>query len=84
MVEFPLSFISSSRLAVFSKESSLGQLSTTTGPEAMDITHQRRYEIINIPRDLCAYQYVCHRRCVPHTVAVLKLKNCGIPLAQIV
>ena len=36
------------------------------------------YEIINIPRDFCAYQCASSWVC-PHIVAVLKLKNCGIP-----
>ena len=39
---------------------------------------QRRYEIISIPREFCAYQCASSWTCL-HTVAVLKLKNCGIP-----
>ena len=42
------------------------------------VDYQRRYEIINIPCDLCAHQCVSSWG-VPHTVAELKLKNCGIP-----
>ena len=39
---------------------------------------QRRYEIISIPHDFSAYQCASSWAC-PHTVAVLNLKNHGIP-----
>ena len=39
---------------------------------------QRRYKIINIPCDFHVYQRTSSWAC-PHTVAVLKLKPCGIP-----
>ena len=38
---------------------------------------QRRYEIINIPHDFCAYQSTSSWVC-PCTVAMLKAKNSGI------
>ena len=51
-------------------------------PTPLNITalNQRRYEIVNIPHDPCAYQCASSWVCPSYnTVAVLKLKNRGIP-----
>ena len=47
-------------------------------PQMAKIVGQRRYEVIKIPCDFCAYQCVS-LWVYPHIVAVLKLKIVGSP-----